>query len=61
MNAIYILIAIGGILPGIGGSMARAGYTEILYVTELFGLILIYCGYKLIKEYNIRVRLQSTT
>ena len=56
-----ILIAIGGILPGIGGSMARAGDTEILYVTELFGLILIYCGYKLIKEYNIRVLLKSTT
>lgn len=41
-----VLIAIGGILPGIGGSMTRAGYVEALYITELMGLILIYLGYR---------------
>ena len=41
-----VLIAIGGILPGICGSMTRAGYVEVLYVTELMGLILIYLGYR---------------
>jgi hypothetical protein len=41
-----ILIAIGGILPGIGGAMTRAGYVEVLYVTELVGLLLIYAGYR---------------
>ncbi len=41
-----ILIAIGALLPGIGGSMTRAGYVEALYVTELLGLILIYLGYR---------------
>ena len=46
-------IAIGGILPGIGGSFTRAGYVEVLFVTELVGLALIYIGYKIIK-YNSR-------
>ncbi|MDH3745188.1 MAG: hypothetical protein OES47_08820 [Acidobacteriota bacterium] len=41
-----ILIAIGAILPGIGGAMTRAGYVEALYITELTGLILIYAGYR---------------
>lgn len=42
-----VLIAIGAILPGIGGAMTRAGYVEVLYVTELAGLLLIYAGYRL--------------
>lgn len=42
-------IALGGILPGIGGSFTRAGYVEVLFVTELIGLALIYLGYKVIK------------
>ena len=41
-----ILIAIGALLPGIGGSLTRAGYVEALYVTELAGLLLIYWGYR---------------
>jgi hypothetical protein len=42
-----ILIAIGAILPGIGGSFTRAGYVEALYITELTGLLFIYGGYRL--------------
>ncbi|WP_439506053.1 hypothetical protein [Sediminibacterium sp.] len=45
-----IFIAIGGLLPGIGGSFTRAGYVEVLYVTEFIGLVCIYYGYKIIKE-----------
>lgn len=45
-----IFIAIGGLLPGIGGSFTRAGYVEVLYITEFLGLLLIYYGYKIIKE-----------
>ncbi len=41
-----ILIAIGAVLPGIGGAMTRAGYVEVLYVTELVGLLLVYAGYR---------------
>jgi outer membrane receptor protein involved in Fe transport len=40
------LIAIGALLPGIGGSLTRAGWVEALYVTELVGLILIGLGYR---------------
>ena len=41
-----ILIAIGAVLPGIGGALTRAGFVEVLYVTELVGLLLIYGGYR---------------
>ena len=42
-----VYIALGGILPGIGGAFTRFGYTEVLYVTELLGLLFIYAGYRL--------------
>ena len=41
-----ILIAVGALLPGIGGISARVGYVEVLYVTELLGLLLIWSGYR---------------
>lgn len=41
-----VLIAIGAILPGVGGSFARAGVVEVLYVAELIGLALIWSGYR---------------
>jgi hypothetical protein len=41
-----IFIAIGAILPGIGGMGSRMGHTELLYITELIGVILIWIGYK---------------
>lgn len=40
------LIAAGALLPGIGGTATRFGHTEVLYVTELIGLVLIYLGYR---------------
>lgn len=40
------LIAIGALLPGIGGGMAKAGMVEALYLGELVGLILIWLGYR---------------
>ncbi len=39
------LIAVGALLPGVGGSMAKAGVVEALYVGEFVGLILIWAGY----------------
>lgn len=41
-----IFIAVGAILPGIGGSFTVFGHTEVLYVTEFIGIILIYVGYR---------------
>jgi hypothetical protein len=38
------LIALGAILPGIGGSYAKAGMVEVLYVAECLGLIIIWLG-----------------
>ncbi len=37
-------IAIGALMPAIGGSAAKAGYVEVLYVLEFIGLILIWIG-----------------
>jgi hypothetical protein len=41
-----VLIALGALLPGIGGTFTRFGHTEVLYVTELIGLLFIYAGFK---------------
>lgn len=38
------MIALGGLLPGIGGSLAKAGLVEGLYVGELIGLVFIIIG-----------------
>ena len=56
MNRCYgnILIAVGGLLPGIGGTFTRYGYVEVLYITEFVGLILIYLGYNLIKNERVQ-------
>ncbi len=43
-----ILIAVGALLPGIGGTYTRFGHTEVLYVTEFLGLLLIFLGYRVI-------------
>jgi hypothetical protein len=51
-----VYIAIGALLPGIGGTFTRFGYTEVLYVTELIGLILIYVGYR----YNVRGKISGS-
>ncbi len=47
-----VLIAIGAVMPAIGGTLTRFGYTEALYIGELFGLMLIWLGY----WFNIRHR-----
>lgn len=51
-----IFIALGGLLPGIGGTYTRMGYVNVLFVTELLGLVLIYVGYRVIKldKYKIK-------
>jgi hypothetical protein len=53
-----IFIAAGALLPGLGGLSSRLGHTEILYLTEICGLFLIWVGY----WFNIRRReVQSST
>jgi len=48
-----ILIAVGALLPGIGGSFTRLGYVEVLFVTELAGILLIWGGYYLIERRRV--------
>ncbi len=43
-------IAVGALLPGIGGMATRMGHTEVLYVMELIGIVLIWIGY----TFNVR-------
>jgi hypothetical protein len=45
-----ILIAIGALLPGIGGTATRFGHVEVLYITEFVGLIFIYLGYGMMRQ-----------
>lgn len=40
-------IAVGALLPGIGGSIAKSGPVEPLYVLECLGLVLIWTGERL--------------
>jgi hypothetical protein len=41
-----IFIAVGALLPGVGGMGSRMGHTELLYIAEFIGVILIWIGYK---------------
>jgi hypothetical protein len=41
-----IFIAVGALLPGIGGMSSRMGRTELLYIGEFIGVILIWIGYR---------------
>lgn len=45
-----IFIAIGALLPGIGGTFTRFGYVEILYITEFIGLSFIFFGYNMMRK-----------
>lgn len=48
-----VLIAIGGLLPGIGGSFTKFGYVEVLYVTEFIGMLCIFFGYRTIRRSGV--------
>ena len=41
-----IFIAVGALLPGVGGMGSRMGHTELLHIAEFIGVILIWIGYK---------------
>ncbi|HXW95986.1 MAG TPA: hypothetical protein VEI47_00270 [Gemmatimonadales bacterium] len=42
-----VFIAVGALLPGVGGTFTRLGHVEVLYVTEFLGLCCIAIGYRL--------------
>lgn len=41
-----MVIAVGALLPGLGGLGSRMGHTELLYLGEFIGVILIWWGYR---------------
>lgn len=45
-----VLIAVGALLPGIGGTSTRFGHVEVLYLTELIGLTLIFIAYLVMRS-----------
>lgn len=47
MNRMFgnILIALGALSPAMGGSLLRAGLTDMLYLSELIGAILMFIGF----------------
>jgi hypothetical protein len=45
-----LAIAMGAILPGIGGTFTRFGHVEVLYVTELLGVLFVWLGYRVISK-----------
>jgi len=45
-----VLIAVGALLPGIGGSATRLGHVEVLYITEFIGLCMIFSAYLLMRK-----------
>ena len=51
------LIAVGALLPGIGGMATRLGHVELLYAGEFLGIILIWLGYR----FNVRGRQHPRT
>ncbi len=44
-----LCIAVGTLLPGIGGSAAKYGHVEVLYITEFVGIFFIHAGYEMMK------------
>jgi hypothetical protein len=42
-----ILIALGGLSPAMGGSFLKAGLLDILYLSELAGILLMFAGFQL--------------
>jgi len=42
-----VFIALGGLSPALGGTLARVGVPEYLYVSELVGVIVIFIGFVL--------------
>lgn len=45
-----VFIGVGALLPGFGGTAAKFGFTYVLYITELLGLLLIFAGYQIIRN-----------
>lgn len=61
INRMYgnILIAAGAMFPALGGTFLKAGYVDLLYASEFFGVIIMYAGFILSTQAETE-RTQST-
>ena len=42
-----VFIAIGGLSPAVGGTLAARGLGDVLFVSELLGAVLLFIGFRL--------------
>ena len=54
------LIALGALMPAIGGGFAKVGKIETLYLFEFVGILLIFAGYTFISRYATNLYNQLT-
>lgn len=54
------LIAFGALLPGIGGTYAKMGMVEVLYVGECLGLIIIWAGDRVCSRQDVTAQPAAT-
>lgn len=54
-----ILIAAGALMPAMAGSLLKAGLVDILYLSELVGVVLMYSGFLL--AVSTRPAVQTTS
>lgn len=45
-------IALGSLMPGIGGTFMRMGFVNALFVVDFLALIVIYYGFRILKKSN---------
>jgi hypothetical protein len=55
-----VLIAIGALAPAMGGSFVRLGLPDLLYLSELIGVVLMYIGFVQATTAPARERVPST-
>ena len=55
INRMYgnILIAAGAMFPALGGSFLKAGFVDLLYASEFFGVIIMYAGFILATQVRV--------
>ena len=56
-----VLIAIGGIAPAMAGSFVSMGLPDLLYLSELIGVILMYIGFVQATKAPVRQAVPATT
>jgi hypothetical protein len=54
-----VLIAAGALAPALGGSLIRLGLPDLLYLSELVGVVLMYFGFIYATSAPVRERVPA--